>query len=172
MGILILLLVLSISLAISLYRLIAVTSIKISAFALDFALIFFATIYLAHQYLQPSFSSSVATYAIYILMGLTTLFAYGVLILMLHRKFPRMSKAMNFFIVLVGISVAFPLALDFGSAVLKAVGIIKNTVTMLPIFESNSANMFVHYLMIFLISIPTFNARMRYMDHHNTEPIN
>lgn len=74
---------------------------------------------------------------------------------------------LNFFIVLIGVSVAYPMALDFISAVLKMLGIVKDTFTELSLFENGLWNKILHYLIIFILALPIFGSRIKYLNGNN-----
>ena len=167
MIILVLLFVVGIPLAISLYKMLAVSTVKIAAFAIDFALVFLLTCFYGHSFIGTKLATGNLVYLIDIALGIIATLAYGVLIILLHSRLPKVSMVLNFFIVLIGVSVAYPLALDFISAVLKMLGIVKDTFTELSLFENGLWNKILHYLIIFILALPIFGSRITYLNGNN-----
>ncbi len=171
MIILILLFFVGIPLAISLYKMIAVSSVKIAAFAIDFALIFILVCFYGHSLLVGKLDVGNLIYLIGVMLGIVSILAYGIAIMVLHIKLPKISKFLNLLVVFIGVSVAYPLALDFFSALLKMLGIVKNTFTRLHLLDSQIANNFIHYLIIFLLALPVYKARMKYLNSSDNDKV-
>lgn len=75
----------------------------------------------------------------------------------------KVSKFLNYIIAFIGSSVALWLALDFITSTLAAFKIIGQTYHQLPITKSMMINSFIHYVIVFLISIPVFKGRMKFI---------
>ena len=84
MIILVLLFVVGIPLAISLYKMLAVSTVKIAAFAIDFALVFLLTCFYGHSFIGTKLATGNLVYLIDIALGIVATLAYGVLIILLH----------------------------------------------------------------------------------------
>ena len=157
--------------AINLYKTIAVSSVKIAAFAIDFALVFAVVAYYSHSLIACKITSGNLMYLADIILGITAMLIYGTLLLLIHNRFSMVSNILNFIIAVIGVSVAYPLALDFISTVFKVLGIIQDTFTRLHILDSQIANNFIHYLIIFLLAIPVCKARTKYLNSSNNDNI-
>lgn len=78
-------------------------------------------------------------------------------------------KISAFLIDFIGSSVALWLALDFITNTLAAFKIIGQTYHQLPITNNMMINSFIHYVIVFLISIPVFKGRMKFIFGGNYE---
>lgn len=78
-------------------------------------------------------------------------------------------KISAFLIDFIGLSVALWLALDFITSTLTAFKIISQTYHQLPITKSMMINSFIHYVIVFLITIPVFKGRMKFVLGGNYE---
>lgn len=150
--------------AISFYRLIAVYSVKIAAYALDYALVFGVSAFYVHQALTSKVMGSWIIYAIDGVVALLATLLYGIIILVIHHRLPKMSSVLNFIIVVVGVSIAFPLALDFISSILKIFGTVKDSFTQISLFGNQTGNLVLNYGIILLLAIPVYMGRMRYLN--------
>ncbi|HFZ7480617.1 TPA: hypothetical protein ACGPTX_002101, partial [Streptococcus agalactiae] len=84
-------------------------------------------------------------------------------------KLPKVSRFLNYIIAFIGSSVALWLALDFITNTLAAFKIISQTYHQLPITKNMMINSFIHYLIVFLISIPVYKGRMKFILGGNYE---
>jgi hypothetical protein len=139
-------------------------SVKIAAYALDFALVFGFACYLTHVNIASKLATGYMVIALDIAVALLATLIYGVLIVIIHNKLPRLSKVLNFIVVVLGVSVAFPLTIDFITSILKVLGIMNTTWTKLTIFADGFMNTVVHNAIIVLLSVPVFIGRMKYLN--------
>ena len=142
------------------YYLISTYSVKISAFLIDFIVVglgFYISI-------KDKLDSKLA-----IPLSITVVIIYGILLVLINQKLPKVSKFLNYIIAFIGSSVALWLALDFITSTLSAFKIIGQTYHQLPITKSMMINSFIHYVIVFLISIPVFKGRMKFILGGNYE---
>lgn len=154
----------SVLMAITLFKIATIMSVKITAYAFDFALVFGFSWYLAHGLLARNFELGNMIYLFDIAIGTFVALTYGVLLVLIHNFFPKFSKVINFVAVVLGVSVAFPLAISFITDILKIVGVMNTSWTRLPIFADTFMNTVIHNAIIILLSIPVFIGRMKYLD--------
>ncbi|HGK8011313.1 TPA: hypothetical protein ACJ7A5_001617, partial [Streptococcus pyogenes] len=102
-------------------------------------------------------------------LSITVVIIYGILLVLINRKLPKVSRFLNYIIAFIGSSVALWLALDFITNTLAAFKIIGQTYHQLPITKSMMINSFIHYVIVFLISIPVFKGRMKFILGGNYE---
>lgn len=164
LAILILSISLSVFAAITLFKLVSIYSVKLSAYALDFLLVFGVSAIYAHQLFINKLVSGWMVYACDIAVALLITLAYGILILIIHNKLPKVSYVLNFFIVLIGVSVAFPLALDLVSSLLKVLGVVKDSFTQISLFGNQTGNTILNYGIIVILAIPVYLGRMKYLN--------
>lgn len=141
------------------YYLISTYSVKISAFLIDFIVVglgFYISI-------KDKLDNKLA-----IPLSITVVIIYGILLVLINQKLPKISKLLNYIIAFIGSSVALWLALDFITNTLAAFKIIGQTYHQLPITKS-MINSFIHYVIVFLISIPVFKGRMKFILGGNYE---
>lgn len=163
-GILLFVMFASVLMAITLFKITTTMSVKIAAYTLDFALVFGFACYFAHGLMASNFQVGNLIYLLDIAIGILAALTYGVLLVLIHHFLPRVSKVLNFFAVVLGVSVAFPLAIDFITTILKVIGVMDTTWSKLPIFVDNIKNIVAHNAIIVLLSIPVFIGRMKYLD--------
>ncbi|HES9370866.1 TPA: hypothetical protein VPJ02_001748, partial [Streptococcus pyogenes] len=94
---------------------------------------------------------------------------YGILLILINQKLPKISKLLNYIIAFIGSAVALWLALDFITSTLAAFKIIGQTYHQLPITKNMMINSFIHYVIVFLFSIPVFKGRMKFIFGGNYE---
>ncbi|HGD1239935.1 TPA: hypothetical protein ACINME_001375 [Streptococcus agalactiae] len=142
------------------YYLITTYSVKISAFLIDFLVVglgFYISI-------KDKLDNKSA-----IPLSITVVIIYGILLVLINQKLPKVSKFLNYIIAFIGSSVALWLALDFITNALAAFKIIGQTYHQLPITKSMMINSFIHYVIVFLISIPVYKGRMKFIHGGNYE---
>ena len=142
------------------YYLISTYSVKISAFLIDFIVVglgFYISI-------KDKLDNKLA-----IPLSITVVIVYGILLVLINQKLPKVSKFLNYIIAFIGSAVALWLALDFITNTLAAFKIIGQTYHQLPITKNMMINSFIHYLIVFLISIPVFKGRMKFIFGGNYE---
>ncbi|HDB3110101.1 hypothetical protein [Helcococcus ovis] len=145
---------------IAFYYLITTYSVKISAFLIDFIVVGLG-FYIS---LKDKLDNKLA-----IPLSITTVVVYGILLVLINQKLPKVSKFLNYIIAFIGSAVALWLALDFITSTLSAFKIIGQTYHQLPITKSMMLNSFIHYVIVFLISIPVFIGRMKFILGGNYE---
>ena len=142
------------------YYLITTYSVKISAFLIDFIVVglgFYISI-------KDKLDNKLA-----IPLSITVVIVYGILLVLINQKLPKVSKFLNYIIAFIGSSVALWLALDFITSTLSAFKIIGQTYHQLPIAKNMMINSYIHYVIVFLISIPVFKSRMKFIFGGNYE---
>ena len=150
--------------AITLFKLIAEYSVKISAYAIDFALVFGPSTYYIHQFVANKMVTGWMVYVLDIGVGILATLAYGILIVFIHNKLPKISSVLNLIISIIGISIAFPLALDLISSILKVFGVVKESFTQITLFENQTGNTILNYGIILILAIPVYRRRMKYLN--------
>ena len=155
---------LSVVAAITLFKLIAEYSVKISAYAVDFALVFGLSAYYVHQFIVNKMVTGWMVYVLDIGVGILTTLAYGILIVVIHNKLPKISSVLNLVISIIGMSIAFPLALDLISSVLKVFGVVKESFTQINLFSNPTGNTILNYGIILILAIPVYRGRMKYLN--------
>lgn len=129
------------------YYLISTYSVKISAFLIDFIVVglgFYISI-------KDKLDNKLA-----IPLSITVVIIYGILLILINQNPPKICKISSYIITFIGSSVALWLALDFITCTLTTFKIIGQTYHQLPITKSMMINSFIHYVIVFLISIPVF----------------
>src|SRR5699024_4964446 len=86
------------------YYIISIYSVKISAFLIDFIVVGLA-FYIS---IKDKLDIKLA-----IPISITVVIIYGILLVLINQKLPRISKLLNYIIAFIGSSVALWLALDF-----------------------------------------------------------
>ena len=163
-AILLMVIALSVVAAITLFKLIAEYSVKISAYAVDFALVFGLSAYYVHQFIVNKMVTGWMVYVLDIGVGILATLAYGILIVVIHNKLPKISSVLNLVISIVGMSIAFPLALDLISSVLKVFGVVKESFTQINLFSNQTGNTIFNYGIILILAIPVYSGRMKYLN--------
>ena len=106
-------------------------------------------------------------YVLDIGVGILATLAYGILIVVIHNKLPKISSLLNLVISIIGMSIAFPLALDLISSVLKVFGVVKESFTQITLFENQTGNTILNYGIILVLAIPVYRGRMKYLNGEN-----
>ena len=163
-AILLMVIAFSVVAAITLFKLIAEYSVKISAYAIDFALVFGPSTYYIHQFVANKMVTGWMVYVLDIGVGILATLAYGILIVFIHNKLPKISSVLNLIISIIGISIAFPLALDLISSILKVFGVVKESFTQITLFENQTGNTILNYGIILILAIPVYRRRMKYLN--------
>lgn len=163
-AILLMVIALSVVAAITLFKLIAEYSVKISAYAIDFALVFGLSTYYIHQFVANKIVTGWMVYVLDIGVGILTTLAYGILIVVIHNKLPKISSMLNLVISIVGMSIAFPLALDLISSILKVFGVVQESFTQITLFDNQTGNTILNYGIILILAIPVYRGRMKYLN--------
>ena len=166
-AILLMVIAFSVVAAITLFKLIAEYSVKISAYAIDFALVFGLSTYYIHQFVANKIVTGWMVYVLGIGVGTLATLAYGILIVVIHNKLPKISSVLNLIISIIGMSIAFPLALDLISSVLKVFGVVKESFTQITLFENQTGNTILNYGIILVLAIPVYRGRMKYLNGEN-----
>ena len=166
-AILLMVIAFSVVAAITLFKLIAEYSVKISAYAIDFALVFGLSTYYIHQFVPNKMVTGWMVYVLDIGVGILATLAYGILIVVIRNKLPKISSLLNLVISIIGMSIAFPLALDLISSVLKVFGVVKESFTQITLFENQTGNTIVNYGIILVLAIPVYRGRMNYLNGEN-----
>ncbi len=151
--------------AITLFKLIAEYSVKISAYAIDFALVFGLSTYYIHQFVPNKMVTGWMVYVLDIGVGILATLAYGILIVFIHNKLPKISSVLNLIISIIGMSIAFPLALDLISSILIVFGVVKESFTQITLFENQTGNTILNYGIILILAIPVYRRRMKYLNN-------
>ena len=138
--------------AIIFYYLVTTYSVKISAFLIDFVLVGFAIFFAVREKIELKYSVPISLFGI---------FVYGIILITVNQKLPKASKFLNYIIAFIGASVALWLALDFGSNLLYAIGILERSFYQIPVTSNKMVNTFINYVLVFFISIPVYKGRMR-----------
>ncbi|HEO0235714.1 TPA: hypothetical protein VA736_002373 [Streptococcus agalactiae] len=136
------------------YYLISTYSVKISAFFIDFIVVGLGFYISTKDKLDNKLA---------IPLSITVVIIYGIMLVLINQKLPKVSKFLNYIIAFIGSSVALWLALDFITSTLIAFKIIGQTYHQLPITKSMMINSFIHYVIVFLISILVFKGRMKFI---------
>src|SRR5574344_851746 len=152
-AILLMVIAFSVVAAITLFKLIAEYSVKISAYAIDFALVFGLSGYYIHQFVANKIVTGWMVYVLDIGVGILATLAYGILIVVIHNKLPKISSVLNLIISIVGMSIAFPLALDLITSILKVFGVVKESFTQINLFSSQTGNTIFNYGIILILAI-------------------
>ena len=137
------------------YYLITTYSVKISAFLIDFIVVglgFYISI-------KDKLDNKLA-----IPLSITVVIIYGILLVLINRKLPKVSRFLNYIIAFIGSSVALWLALDFITSTLTAFKIIGQTYHQLPITKNMMINSFIHYVIVLLISLIVYESRMKFIN--------
>ena len=163
-AILLMVIALSVVAAITLFKLIAEYSVKISAYAIDFALVFGLSTYYIHQFVANKIVTGWMVYVLGIGVGILATLAYGILIVVIHNKLPKISSVLNLVISIVGMSIAFPLALDLISSILKVFGVVQESFTQITLFDNQTGNTILNYGIILILAIPVYRGRMKYLN--------
>ena len=166
-AILLMVIAFSVVAAITLFKLIAEYSVKISAYAIDFALVFGLSAYYIHQLVISKMVTGWMVYVLDIGVGILATLAYGILIVVIHNKLPKISSLLNLVISIIGMSIAFPLALDLISSVLKVFGVVKESFTQINLFSNQTGNTILNYGIILVLAIPVYRGRMKYLNGEN-----
>lgn len=143
------------------FSLIALYSVKITAFAIDFFLIFFFTIYYIHGLVSVKISSGNAVYFWDFVFGLLAVIIYGVVILFIHHIFPIVSKVLNYVISFLGVSAAIPLAISFATTLINMINSNVKSTEHIQLLNNATADKIVYIVIAILISIPVWNVRMQ-----------
>lgn len=151
--------------AITLFKLIAEYSVKISAYAIDFALVFGLSTYYIHQFVPNKMVTGWMVYVLDIGVGILATLAYGILIVFIHNKLPKISSVLNLIISIIGMSIAFPLVLDLISSILIVFGVVKESFTQITLFENQTGNTILNYGIILILAIPVYRRRMKYLNN-------
>lgn len=154
------LLLLVLILFVGVFKIIALSSIKITAFAIDFFLIFFFTIYYLHGLVSVKISSGNAVYFWDFVLGLVAVVIYGVVILFIHHMFPNVSKVLNYVISFVGVSVAIPLAISFATSFINMINSNVKVTDHIQLLNNATADKIVYIVIFVLLAIPVWNIRM------------
>lgn len=154
------LLLLVLILFIRVFELIALSSIKITAFTIDFFLIFFFTIYYLHGLISVKISSGNAVCFWNFVFGLVAVVIYGVVILFIHHIFPNVSKELNYVISFVRVSVAIPLAISFATLFIKMINSNVKTTDNIQLLNNATAVKIVYIVIFILLAIPVWKIRM------------
>lgn len=142
------------------YYLVSTYSVKISAFLIDFVVIGFGTYISIRDKLDNKIS---------IPLSLLVIIIYGIILILLNQKLPKLSKFINYIIAFIGSAVALWLALEFITSVLVTFKITSKTYHQIPFTKTLMINNFIHYVIVFLISIPVFKGRMKFIHGGNYE---
>ena len=164
-AILLMVIAFSVVAAITLFKLIAEYSVKISAYAIDFALVFGLSTYYIHQFVPNKMVTGWMVYVLDIGVGILATLAYGILIVFIHNKLPKISSVLNLIISIIGMSIAFPLALDLISSILIVFGVVKESFTQITLFENQTGNTILNYGIILILAIPVYRRRMKYLNN-------
>jgi putative conjugative transposon membrane protein len=149
------LLLLVLILFVGMFKLIALFSIKITAFAIDFFLIFFFTIlYYLHWLISVKILSGNAVYFWDFVLGLVAVVIYGVVILFIHHMFPNVSKILNYVISFMGVSVVIPLAISFATSFINMINSNVKATNHIQLFNNATADKIVYIVMFILLAIP------------------
>lgn len=148
-----------------LYKLIALSSVKFTAFAIDFLLIFFYTIYYLHNLVSVKISSGYAIYFWDFVFGLIAIGIYGSIILTIHHLFPTISKVLNYIISVIGVSVAVPLAISFATATINMFNSNIKTTEHIQLLNNDLADKIVYIVIFVLLAIPVWQTRMEKLDN-------
>lgn len=102
-------------------------------------------------------------------LSIAIVIIYGILLVLINQKQPKVIRFLNYIIAFIGSAVALWLALDFITNTLATFKIIGQTYHQLPITKNMKINSFIHYVIVFLISIPVFKGRMKFILGGNYE---
>lgn len=78
---------------VGIYKLIAISSIKVAVFAIDFFLVFFYTIYYLHGLVSVRISSGNVVYFWDCVFGIIAVAIYSFIILTIHHFFTKMNSS-------------------------------------------------------------------------------
>lgn len=145
---------------VGLYKLIALLSLKITAFAVDFLLIFIYTTTFMHSAVSVKISSGYVVYFWDIVFGILAMGIYGFLILLIHRLLPIVSKVLNYFITFIGVSVAISLATSFATSFINIFNSNFKPTNHILLLNNVTADKVVYIVIAILIAIPVWNVRM------------
>ncbi|HEM4667066.1 TPA: hypothetical protein U1069_000146 [Streptococcus suis] len=146
-----------------LWLFIARTSVKLACFAIDFCAVFIYTIYLLHQPISSKIANGNTIYFWDVLFGLIAVLIYGFLMVILSILLPRISKAINFVIVFLGVGIGICLATDFITFLLSIFHSSIEPTYRIQFLTNNLANDILYYVIFFLVSIPVWKKRMEYL---------
>lgn len=142
------------------YKLIALSSLKITAFAVDFLLIFIYTTTFMHGVLSVKISSGYVVYFWDIVFGILAMGIYGFLILLIHRVVPIVSKGLNYFITFLGVFVAIRLATSFATSFINIFNSNFKPTDHIQLLNNVTVDKVVYIFLAILIAIPVWNVRM------------
>lgn len=153
-------LLLILMLFVGIYKFIAISSVKVAAFTIDFFLVFFYTIYYLHGLVSVRISSGNVVYFWDVVFGLISVGIYGFIILTIHHLLPKLSKVLNYIISVVGVSVAIPLAISFSTAVVNMFNSNIRATNHIQLLNNPTADKIVYIVIFVLLAIPVWNVRM------------
>lgn len=145
---------------IGLYKFVALSSLKITAFTVNFLIIFIYTTTFMHGAVSVKISSDYVVYFWDIVFGILAMGIYGFLILLIHRLIPFVSKGLNYFITFIGVSVAIRLATSFATSFINVFNSNFKPTNHIQLLNNVTADKIVYILIAILIAIPVWNVRM------------
>ena len=142
------------------YKTVTVSVFKLLAFAIDYFIIVFYSVYYFNSFITVKFFSENMIYVINALLGLAVIIVYTILILSLNSNFPKISSALNLFMSFLGVSIAIPITIGLLTPVIHIFNHNFSFNGDIIITHNLMLNLFLKYLIFGIAAIPVWHYRM------------
>ena len=143
------------------YKAMTITIFKVLAFAIDYFVIVFYSVYYFHSGITTKFATGKEeVYFVNALVGLATILLYTLLIKILHKYFPTISSLLNLIMAFIGVSIAVPFTIGLLSPIIE---IFKPDFTFngdIIISQNHVRNLVYKNILFALIALPAWQHRM------------
>ena len=129
--------------------------VKISAYVIDFIIVGFWTYITLEKIIGKDYS---------ILFSIISVIIYGIILIVISKKFETLSKVFHYVISFIGSAIAWTLTLDFITSYLTSILVLKDSYTMLPITGNVFVNKIIHYMIVFFISLIVYSNRISFFN--------
>ncbi|MDO5061572.1 MAG: hypothetical protein Q4D77_00220 [Peptostreptococcaceae bacterium] len=133
--------------------------IKAMALCLDMLIIFVYSLTGAHEHITQKIAEGYFVYLWNIVFALVPVILYGLILVAIHRFFPRISKGVNFVVVFTGVLYAIPFTVKAFTYILSGFSNIKMT-DEITMFTNQTANDILYFIIVGVVTYFTFNKRM------------
>ena len=130
--------------------------VKIASYFIDFIIVGFWTYITLEKIIGKDYS---------ILFSIISVIIYGIILIIISKKFETLSKVIHYVISFIGSVVAWTLTLDFFTSYLTSILVLKDSYTMLPITGNIVVNKIIHYMIAFFISLIVYSNRISFFNN-------
>lgn len=134
---------------------------KYTTLLLDYVYLPFIVAILLHYSISTKISTGFAVYFWDAVFALTTVIIYSVLMGILFTKLPKVAKAVNYLMVIFGLSITMALGNQTFLSIARLFDKNIHVAYVLPLLNSEIGSQILFVILVLLLSIPIYGVRMR-----------